>query len=227
MSLRDRIGRRAVPRLIVALSRIRLPRRVEAAVRRATGRRGRVDLFIAYDDPLSAVAVLGLAERLAVRPVDLIVHPVVARGIEDDPAVDRKRAYAVVDAGRLLARDGVTLSRRASLEPGEVAFLAAWTMQIADPADRAAFAADAMRALWCGSEGPVDRGALATAWAARATHAGPPVDDPAATAGGERRMRRRGLYDTPIAVVHGQWFFAHERLPAIEHRLDELGWTAR
>jgi hypothetical protein len=27
-------------------------------------------------------------------------------------------------------------------------------------------------------------------------------------------------------VVHGQWFFAHERLAQIEHRLDELGWAA-
>ena len=39
-------------------------------------------------------------------------------------------------------------------------------------------------------------------------------------------MRRRRLYDTPAAVVGGQWFFAHERLAQIGHRLDELGWRA-
>jgi 2-hydroxychromene-2-carboxylate isomerase len=38
-------------------------------------------------------------------------------------------------------------------------------------------------------------------------------------------MDKRGLYDTPIAVVHGRWYFAHERLGQIEDWLDELGWT--
>jgi hypothetical protein len=39
-------------------------------------------------------------------------------------------------------------------------------------------------------------------------------------------MKRRRLYDTPVAVFAGQWFFAHERLPQIEYALDELGWTS-
>jgi hypothetical protein len=42
----------------------------------------------------------------------------------------------------------------------------------------------------------------------------------------ERRMRRRGPYDTPAAWVHGQWFFAHDRPAQIAHRLDQLGWAA-
>ena len=42
----------------------------------------------------------------------------------------------------------------------------------------------------------------------------------------ERLMRRRRPYDTPAAWVHGQWFFAHDRLAQIAARLDELGWTA-
>ena len=36
-------------------------------------------------------------------------------------------------------------------------------------------------------------------------------------------MRRRGPYDTAAAWVHGQWFFAHDRVEQIGHRLDELG----
>ena len=39
-------------------------------------------------------------------------------------------------------------------------------------------------------------------------------------------MRRRGGYDTPAAWVHGQRFFAHDRLVQIGERLDDLGWTA-
>jgi len=31
--------------------------------------------------------------------------------------------------------------------------------------------------------------------------------------------------DTPAAWVHGQWFFAHDRLVQIGERLDDLGWT--
>jgi 2-hydroxychromene-2-carboxylate isomerase len=54
----------------------------------------------------------------------------------------------------------------------------------------------------------------------------PPGDGAADATTAERRMRRRRLYDTPVAVVHGEWFFAHERLAQIEHRLDDLGWKA-
>jgi 2-hydroxychromene-2-carboxylate isomerase len=87
-----------------------------------------------------------------------------------------------------------------------------------------------MRHLWFASDGLIERGPYAALWR---EHVGgePPADADAdagdATAGldGERRMRRRRLYDTPVAVVHGQWFFAHERQAQIAHRLDELGWT--
>lgn len=41
----------------------------------------------------------------------------------------------------------------------------------------------------------------------------------------ERSFRLRRLYDTPVAVVHGRWYFAHERLEQIAQRLDDLGWT--
>ena len=42
----------------------------------------------------------------------------------------------------------------------------------------------------------------------------------------EKLMRRRRPYDTPAAWVHGQWFFAHDRLVQIGERLDSLGWKA-
>lgn len=222
MTPKDRIERRLVPRLIVTLSTVDAHRRLLARLRRARGGRGTVDLYVAFDDPYSAVATLGLAARTAGRPADVRVHPVVARGIPGDPAAEAKRTYAVTDARRLAARDGLTFTRTTTVAPAAAAFLARWTAAAPDGAARLAFAADAMRRLWCEDVEPTP-----DAYAdLHAAHLGPP---PAAAPGAlpaESVMRRRGLYDTPIAVVHGQWFFAHERLPQIEHRLDELGWRA-
>jgi len=224
--VRDRLQRRVIPRLVVWLSTIRWPGRVAAALRR----RGRVQLFVAFDDPQSGVALLTLHARLANRPVTLDVQPVVQRGIPGDPAADAKRAYALVDARRIAARSDLTVSRRDPLAAADVAFLAAWAVAAPTAAARTEFAVAAMRHLWLESDGPVEREPYAAIW----REVCPPstaITDPADTPPtsplpAERAFRRRKLYDTPVAVIHGQWFFAHERLPAIEHRLDELGWRA-
>lgn len=221
MSPRDRLQRRVIPRAIVALSTIRRPARAAAGVRRALGRPGRVDLYVAFDDPSSAVALLGLTDRLSGRQVELRVAPVVERGIPADPAVDDKRAYAVIDAARLARRSGLELARGEPLAPEATAFLARWAAGITDPAARAAFSAAAMRRLWFETDGPVVEDDYAGLLPGEA-----PAAAPATVARTERSMAKAGLYDTPIAVVHRQWFFAHERLPAIEQRLDELGWVA-
>ena len=42
----------------------------------------------------------------------------------------------------------------------------------------------------------------------------------------ERRMKRRGPYDTPAAVVGGRWYFAHDRAEQVADWVDELGWAA-
>lgn len=224
MSPRDRIARRLVPRIIVGFSTVRAPRRAAARVRRLLGGAARVELFVAFDDAYSAVAVLGLADRTARRRADLVLEPVVARGIPGDPAAEAKRAYAVVDARRLARRDGLTLSRSEPLPAEATAFLAAWAASAPRGPARTAFCVAAMRRLWCESDGPVEPGEYARLFR---EHVGgePPVGGAPSAADSERRMRRRRLYDTPVAVVHGQWFFAHERLPQIEHRLDELGWS--
>ena len=72
----------------------------------------------------------------------------------------------------------------------------------------------------------MDRSRIAALWREH-VGAAPPADGAAGPRRSERAMRLRRLYDTPVAVVHGQWFFAHERLAQIEHRLDELGWRRR
>lgn len=223
MSPRDRLQRRVIPRAIVALSTIRFPARAGAALRRARGGRGRVDLYVAFDDPNSAVAALGLSQRLGPRPADLHVAPVVARGIPDDPAVEDKRRYAVVDARRLARRNGLAMTRTEPVDPAATAFLARWATAIPDAVARAAFCTDAMYLLWFATAGAVGEDQYLPLW--RSYSAGePPSGGDAARA--ERKMRKAGLYDTPVAVVHGEWFFAHERLEAVEHRLDELGWVA-
>jgi len=218
--LRDRLQRRVVPRLVVALSTVRAPRRWAAGARRLAGGEGVVRLYVAFDDPYSAVALLGLVERLAGRRTRLIVEPVVKRGIPGDPAVEDKRRYAVLDARRLGRRAGLELSRSAPLAPESTAFLAGWVAA----APNAGFCAAAMRRLWFESDGPVSPDAFASLWR---EHGGgePPHGGDAHRA--ERGMRRRRLYDTPVAVVGGQWFFAHERVDQVAHRLDELGWTVR
>ena len=116
-----------IPRLIVGLSTISVAepaRRARAA--RARRRGACVELFVAFDDPESAVALLGLAERLAGRRAELVVEPVVERGIPGDPAVEAKRRYAIADARRLARRQRLELSRAEPLAPSETAFLAAW-----------------------------------------------------------------------------------------------------
>ncbi len=89
----------------------------------------------------------------------------------------------------------------------------------------AQFCAAAMRELWFGSDGPIEETAFAALWAQHIGGA-PPATDEEAVRANERLMAKRKPYDTPAAWVHGQWFYAHERLAQIETRLDELGWTA-
>jgi 2-hydroxychromene-2-carboxylate isomerase len=224
VSARDRIRRRVMPRAIVALSTVRMPGRVAAGARRALGGSAAVRLYVAFDDPYSAVAVLGLDERVAGRRARLLVEPVVERGIPGDPAVERKREYAVLDSRRLARRAARELSRSEPVPAESTAFLADWAAAIPQGPRRTAFCVAAMRLLWFESDGPVATTRFESLWHEHTD--GEPPAAPGGTRRGEREMRRRRLYDTPVAVVHGQWFFAHERLSQIEHRLDELGWAA-
>jgi 2-hydroxychromene-2-carboxylate isomerase len=222
--MRDVLTRRVVPRAVVAMSQVTWPARLGAAMRRRLGRGGRVELFFAFDDPCSAVAVIDLAERLARRDVTLLLKPVVARGIDGDPAVAQKRRYAIVDARRLARRAGLVLSRSEPLAAEDVSFLAEWTAAAtADPA-LTSFCVAALRHLWFDTdEQPVVEG-YAALWRERFGAQPEPGRDRIRR--NERLMHRRKPYDTPAAWVHGQWFFAHDRLVQIGERLDSLGWTA-
>lgn len=216
------LRRRVIPSAVIRLSEVDAPARLAAAARRAAGARGRVELYLAFDDPCSAFALLDLERRVAGRPVDLVVRPVVARGIPGDPAVTDKRRYALLDARRLGRRLGLELARDEPLEPDDVAFLAAWAAAATPSAAVTAFCAAALRGLWFGRLAPGERAAYAALW--RSHVGGEPRGDRDAVAALERRMTCRGPYDTPAAVVAGQWFFAHDRGPQIAARLDDLGW---
>ena len=195
-------------------------------MRRALHRSGRVELFFAFDDPAGAVAVVELARRLRGRDVTLVLLPVVRRGIADDPAVEAKRRYALTDAARRAGRAGVTLVRREPVAPGDTAFLAGWVAAGPQGPALERFCVAALRRVWFAEVGgDADFAAL---WRRELGGAPPPPDRAArAVRRNERRMRRRGPYDTAAAWVHGRWFFAQDRVEQIGHRLDELGWAAR
>jgi 2-hydroxychromene-2-carboxylate isomerase len=220
----DVLTRRVLPRAVVALSQVEWPSRMAATTRRLARRQGRVELFFAFDDPCSAIAVIDLAERVAGRDVRLLLKPVVARGIDGDPAVDQKRRYAIVDARRLARRAGHVLARREPLTREDTGFLAEWTASSPGSPALTRFCVAALKRLWFDTDGPVDRGGYADLW--REQFGEEPVAATDAVRRNERLMRRRKPYDTPAAWVHGQWYFAHDRLVQIGERLDSLGWDA-
>jgi len=224
---KERMERRVLPALVVRLSRITFPARVAAAARRALGRRGRVELFFAFDDPCSAVALTDLATRLSGREVLLVLRPVVKRGIPGDPAVEQKRRYAIDDARRIARRLGMGLSRTEPLAAQETAFLAEWAAGAPQGPALQRFCVAAVGRLWLTGAGPVERSEYEALWReCLGTDPPAPGEGEGAVRRNERLMKRRRPYDVPAAWVHGQWFFAHDRLPQIAERLDELGWTA-
>jgi 2-hydroxychromene-2-carboxylate isomerase len=224
-AIADRLVRRTLPRAVVAGSRVTLPARLGAQARRRSGGRERVELFFAFDDPCSAVAVLDLAARLASRPVDLILMPVVKRGIAGAPAAALKRDYAITDARRLARRGGLALARQAPLDAAEGAFLAEWVAGGEPGAALLGFTTAAIRRLWFESATVPDPRSFLDLWQRHMQ--GDPAPDASAVRACERRMARRGPYDTPAAWVAGRWYFAHDRGPQICEWLDALGWAPR
>jgi len=220
----DLLTRRVLPSTVIVLSRFDLPARAGATARRALGRRARVELFFAFDDAASAIAVIDLAERVSRRPVLLDLRPVVERGIEGDPAAEDKRRYAIADARRLGRRAGLELARGEPLAAGETAFLAEWAAAALPGPALTGFCAEAMRRLWFGTDGEIEPESYAALWRER-LGSEPSAGGAGAVRRNERLMARRGPYDTPAAWVHGQWFFAQDRPAQIVARLDDLGWA--
>ncbi len=126
----------------------------------------------------------------------------------------------------VLRGDGASRSARTEpLTAEHTRFLAEWAAAAPQGPSLQRFCVNALRQLWLTSDGGISPDDYAATW--REQFGGTP-----AAAGGDRAIRRnerlmklRGPYDTPAAWVHGQWFFAHDRLVQIGERLDHLGWT--
>ena len=221
----ERLARRAGPRLLAASATVTLPARVRAQASRLRGGGGLVEMFVAFDDPCSAIAVHELVPELERRRVEVRIMPVVRRGIAGDPAVARKRAYALLDAARLARRRlGLELRRNEVLPADQVAFLAEWTAAAPHGPARTTFCRAVLARLWFEDGGEVRAEDFASLW--RKHVGGEPIPDPAAVRRCEARMARRGPYETPAVWTAGRWYFAHDRPRQICEWLDELGWVA-
>ena len=220
----DRIQKVWMPRLLVAWFATRWPGRVRAWLLRRLGKRAQVELYFAFDDPYAAAA-LPLFEVVARRGVELVLYPLVERGIDDDPALEQRRHYAVEDARRLLRRRGLVLRREEAMPAEDAAFLAAWAESLRGTPAMERFTEAALNRLWLESSGPVRAADLALFFREIAGREPPAVAASSARlADNRRRQLRKGHWESPAARVQGEWFFAHERVLQIEERLVELGW---
>jgi 2-hydroxychromene-2-carboxylate isomerase len=219
--LKDRIRRRWLPRLVVALAR----RQRARALPHDTA----IELYLAFDDPHAAIALPGLLALSTERGVPLRLYPLLERGIADDPAAEARAIHAVRDADRLARRQGRQLSRSQPLAAGDSAFLAAWTEGLRDKPGMVAFAAAAIEQLWFGEPDglpqPDDYSGLHRRLIGRA----PPLSDAEsrpALAANHRRLLRLGHWESPAARIGSEWFLAHERLVQIGECLDRRRATA-
>ncbi|MEW6778270.1 MAG: hypothetical protein AB1405_18375, partial [Bdellovibrionota bacterium] len=112
---------------LVAALDARAHRKALAKARKATGGKGQVELYFAFDDPYAAVAISPLLEVLAHHRCELSLYPLAEHGIEGDPSEEKRRLHAINDGRRLLKRRNLSLSRSKPLSPRDVLFLAAWT----------------------------------------------------------------------------------------------------
>ncbi|MGB0120112.1 MAG: hypothetical protein WBP55_04060, partial [Solirubrobacterales bacterium] len=144
----DHIKRRVLPSLVIMLARNDRAPQIASRLRRYLGRRARVELYFAFDDPNSAVAVIDLAVRLEEFNVQLVLRPVVKRGIKDDPAVENKRIHAINDARRLFKRSDLTMKRSEPIRPEATAFLARWVASAPPGPALTAFCVVALKKLW-------------------------------------------------------------------------------
>lgn len=218
-----------MPRTVVALSALRWPGRLRALAKRALGGRGRIELYFAFDDPYSAIALPPLLEITQRHRVELVLYPLIERGIAGDPALAQRRQHAIVDSQRLARRQGLTLKRHEVLDASETAFLVAWLESARGEQGVNAFASTALQQLWLETSGavqPADYAALFERHLARK----PPSDVSAwarcehAAQNNLQRLQHKGHWESPAARVDGEWFFAHERLEHIAARLNYLGW---
>lgn len=228
MSLRDNLVRGTGPRVLIrAWHQQETLAKGAARAQRLIGGRAGIEFYFAFDSPYSAVALAPLIEIADKRRGELQAFVVGQHGIQGDPDADMRKAYEVLDAGRLLRRQGKSLSRTKPLAASEVRELTL----LVEAARRAGkgneFAAAALKKLWCedgdGAPQLADYEALYRDVVGKAP-GGALNKLSSAISDNEKRLDRKGHWEVPTALVGGQWFFAHERLEQIDAWLGELGW---
>ena len=217
--------RALLPRLLLRAKRRKARSRTKARLMQALDISLTVELYFAFDDPYSAVALPALQKMTDDRALELRLYPVVKRGIEGDPDIELRRAYSLADARRLAAEEGREIARKEPLVPEDVSYLSAWAEEARDRESIQEFSVAAMDALWHLGWPPGDNEFRRIY---ERTVNKPPPDDVEWHAEqvrkNELRLRKKGHWDTPACLVHGQWYFAHERIEQIAERLDYLGW---
>jgi 2-hydroxychromene-2-carboxylate isomerase len=224
-ALSEFLRRAAAPRIVVATSRWRWAQNSRAALRKTFGLRPTIELFFAFDDPYAAIAMPGLIKIAEAHKAQLKLWPLITRGIDGDPAAAQRSVHAITDSRRLAQRDGRTLFRSTPLSVHDCTFLAAWAVAAAQHPNCNAFIAAALAKLWFDSDArptPENYAALYL------SHIGAPPPAVSAThtvqlAKHNKRLHQLGHWESPVALVAGEWFFAHERLQQIDARLSALG----
>ena len=223
-ALTEFLRRAAAPRIVVATSRWRWAQNCRAALRRSLGLRPTIELFFAFDDPYAAIALPGLIRIAEKHKAQLKLWPLIARGIAGDPAAKQRSVHAITDSRRLAQRDGRSLRRSAPLSAHDCSFLAAWSVATAQHQHRNAFIAAALEKLWFNSDDKPTPEAYSGRYQSHIGAAPPALNAAHAMQLDEhnQRLHQLGHWESPVALVAGEWFFAHERLQQIDERLNAL-----
>ena len=223
-ALRNHLRRSLVPSTVIALSRWPSPRSAIARTARRLGRPITLEIYFAFDDPYAAIALPALRDCVQYKPVSVRLYPLVRRGIAGDPAALARKHFALTDARRLAQRQDSELRRSEPLTAEDCAFLATWTAAAHHHPSALAFAGDALDLLWRDSDKPVSPQRFEALYRAHIDRPPPIVDIEShrALERNSKRLYAKGHWESPSVRIAGQWYFAHERLAQIQHRLDEL-----
>lgn len=205
-----------------------LESKAQAAVRSSVGRirrrAPRAELYVAFDDPYSALALETVRDLRSAPHVDFEIYPVVRRGVAGDSNSELRRAYSLRDAKRLATRRGRPIVRDELISPERVAELAYWTEAAREQGRHEELCVALLERLWFRGKSLPDFGELYALYR-QIVGSNPPKNllrYRLQVRKNETRLLRRGHWDSPSLLLEGKWYFAHERGEQIRQQLEEL-----